>query len=62
MDSMGVYEECLLDWMIDSYQPLSAFQKDSFRKSTHCLYWKAPIIGDHAVIKKRNETVIKVNY
>ena len=49
MDSVGVYEECLLDWMIDSYQPLSAVQKDSFRKLTHFLYRKAPIIGEDRI-------------
>ena len=50
--SLGAaYEECLLDWMIDSYQPLSAVQKDSFRKLTHCLNRKAPIIGQEKVRK-----------
>ena len=46
---MVEFQECLIHWMIDSYQPLSAIQKDSFRKLTHCLNKKAPIIGEDKV-------------
>jgi hypothetical protein len=47
--SMPEYQEYLIHWMIDSYQPLSAIQKDSFRKLTHCLNKKAPIVGEDKV-------------
>jgi hypothetical protein len=47
--SMVEFQECLMHWMNDSYQPLSAVQKDSFRKLTHCLNKKAPIIGEDKV-------------
>lgn len=43
------YQEYLIHWMIDSYQPLSAVQKDSFRKLIHCLSKKAPIVGEDKV-------------
>ena len=43
------YQECLRHWMNDSYQPLSANQKDSFRKLTHSLNRKAPVIGEDKV-------------
>ncbi len=44
MDSSNVkYQECLLYGMIDSYQPLSPIQRDSFRKLTQSLNGKAPI-------------------
>ena len=50
MESSSVeYEECLLHWMIDSYQPLYAVQKDSFRKLSHSLNRKAPVIGEDKV-------------
>jgi len=39
------YQECLVKWMIDSYQPLSAVEKDSFRAMVNCLNKKAPVIG-----------------
>jgi hypothetical protein len=47
--SMPEYQEYLIHWMIDYYQPLSAVQKDSFRKLTHCLNKKAPIVGEDKV-------------
>jgi len=38
--SMVEYQKCLLDLMIDSYQPLSAVQKYSFHKLTQSsLHW-----------------------
>jgi hypothetical protein len=43
------YQECLLDWIINSYQPLAAFQKDSFRKLIHTLNKTVPIIGQDKV-------------
>ena len=50
MDSSTVeYQECLRHWMNDSYQPLSANQKDSFRKLTHSLNRKAPVIVEDKV-------------
>jgi hypothetical protein len=35
--------------MIDSYQPLSAVQKESFRKMVQCLNPKAPVIGQDRI-------------
>jgi hypothetical protein len=43
------YQECLLDWIIDSYQPLAAVQKDSFHKLIHTLNKTVPIIGQDKV-------------
>jgi hypothetical protein len=43
------YEAYLLDWMIDSYQPLSAVQKESFRRMVQCLNPKAPVIGQDRI-------------
>jgi hypothetical protein len=43
------YQERLLDWRIDSYQPLAAVQKDSFRKLTQSLNKTAPIIGQEKI-------------
>ena len=45
MEKADDYQECLVKWMIDSYQPLSAVEKDSFRAMVHCLNRKAPVIG-----------------
>ena len=47
--STDEYQECLLDWMIESYQPLTAVQKDSFRKLTQSLNKTAPIIGQEKI-------------
>jgi len=43
------YQECLLDWMVSSYQPFSAIQNDSFRKMVHSLNKKAPVIGEDKI-------------
>jgi hypothetical protein len=45
MERADDYQECLVKWMIDSYQPLSAVEKDSFCAMVHCLNRKAPVIG-----------------
>jgi hypothetical protein len=45
METVDNYQECLVKWMIDSYQPLSAVEKDSFRAMINCLNSKAPVIG-----------------
>jgi len=45
MEKADDYQECLVKWMIDSYQPLSAVEKDSFRAMVYCLNRKAPVIG-----------------
>jgi hypothetical protein len=45
MEKNDDYQECLVKWMIDSYQPLSAVEKDSFRAMVNCLNRKAPAIG-----------------
>jgi hypothetical protein len=43
------YQECLLDWMVSSYQPFSAIQNDSFHKMVHSLNKKAPVIGEDKI-------------
>jgi hypothetical protein len=39
------YQDCLVKWMIDTYQPLSTVQQDSFRDMLASLNKKAPIVG-----------------
>ncbi len=38
------YQECLVKWMIDSYQPLSAVVKESFCAMVNYFNRKAPVI------------------
>jgi hypothetical protein len=39
------YEDCLLKWMISTYQPLCAVQHQTFREMVHSLSAKAPAVG-----------------
>ena len=39
------YEDCLLKWMISTYQLLCAVQHQTFREMVHSLSDKAPVVG-----------------
>ena len=43
------YQECLVKWMINSYQPLSVVQSDAFRSMVRALNNKAPVIGEDKI-------------
>jgi hypothetical protein len=43
------YQECLLDWMVSSYQLLSAIQNDLFHKMVRSLKKNAPVIGEDKI-------------
>ncbi len=43
------YQECLVKWMVNSYQPLSVVQSDAFRNMVKALNNKAPVIGEDKI-------------
>lgn len=43
------FEQCFLDWMIQSYQPLSACESESFRAMCKSLNKKSPVIARERV-------------
>jgi hypothetical protein len=45
MEKSDDYQECLVKWIIDSHQPLSVVEKDSFYAMVNSLNKKAPVIG-----------------
>jgi len=43
------FENCFLDWMIQTYQPLSTCESESFRAMCKSLNKKAPVIGRECI-------------
>lgn len=39
------YQDCLVNWIISTYQPLGAVQHESFRNMINTLNVKAPVVG-----------------